>query len=322
VRIVKWVLGSVFVLAALAVGAASVFFYVLHPKARAPLELKAPSTPEAIARGKYLAENVTGCLGCHSEGELDKPGDPLKPGMLGSGRDFGDMPGFPGRIRAKNLTPDPVHGIGKWTDGELVRAIREGVSRDGRTLFPMMPYPLYGQLLADDDALAIVAYLRTLEPIAHDPGPMEVTFPLSMFIRLAPKPVEKSPPPAPADRLARGQWLLRMASCADCHTPQEKGEPVKGMELAGGQRYPFPGGGEIAIPNITSDPATGIGSYTDEDLLRVLNEGVNKAGEKLYLMPWPWYRGMTEDDKRALIAALREVKPISNVVPASTITRR
>lgn len=321
-KLVKWIVGGLFVLVVLAAAAAVTVFYGLHPKRRAPLDVQAPATPEAVERGRYLATHVTGCLGCHSEGEITKPGDPVKAGTLGGGRDFGVLPGFPGHIRAPNITPDPGHGLGKWTDGEILRAMREGVSRDGRPLFPMMPYGNFASL-SDDDALAIVAYLRTLAPLPTDPGAMEVTFPTSMFIRLAPKPLDQAPPPAPpaTDRLARGRWLLQMANCADCHTPSDKGRKIPGKELAGGNHFTWPTGGDLYVPNITPDPATGVGAYSDEDLLRVLNDGVNKAGKPLYMMPWPWYKGMADEDKLALIAALREVKPVKNIVPASTFKR-
>ncbi|MBI4542958.1 MAG: hypothetical protein HY705_08010 [Gemmatimonadetes bacterium] len=94
--------------------------------------MEALATPETIARGAYLAMNVTGCIACHSDVESSQPGDPLVPEREGSGRDWGVVPGFPGRIRAPNLTPDPETGIGRWSDGEILRAVREGVSRDGR----------------------------------------------------------------------------------------------------------------------------------------------------------------------------------------------
>lgn len=323
-RILKWAVLLILVLVLLAGGAAGAYFYGLHPKLRPPPQLTAPSTPEAIAHGRYLATHVAMCVSCHSETDLGAPGDPVKPGRLGSGKVFPELPDFPGRIRTPNLTPDRTHGLGAWTDGEIVRAIREGVSRDGRALFPMMPYRTYARTLSDDDALAIVAYLRTLPAIDHDPGPMEVKFPVSMFIRTAPRPLGASPPPAPGgrDRLARGRWLLEIMSCADCHTPSRQGEPVEGKAFAGGGAFgPWPGGGMLYASNITGDRATGIGSYTDEDLLRVFNEGKNKAGQSLYLMPWSEMTGLTDDDKAALIAALREIPPVSNLVPASTIKR-
>lgn len=321
-RIVKWALLVLAILVVLAGGAAAGYFYVLHPKTRPAVEVKAPSTPEAIERGRYLAMHVTGCIACHSETKFDAPGDPLIPGREGSGKEWPEVPEFPGRFRAPNLTPDKT-GLGDWTDGEIVRAIREGVSRDGRVLFPMMPYTTFATHLSDEDTLAIVAYLRSLPPIANDPGQFEVGFPISMFIRTAPKPVETplAKAPDPGDTLARGRWLLKIASCADCHTPSEMGEPVPGKGYAGGSEFGLPGWGSVYASNITSDKATGIGAYTDEDLLRVLNEGIGKAGQPLYMMPWPFYKGMTDTDKKALIAALREIPPVTNVVPASTIKR-
>jgi mono/diheme cytochrome c family protein len=314
---------GVVILAVLAGGAGAAYFYVMHPKSRPAVELKAPSTPEAIERGRYLAMHVTGCIACHSETDFKAPGDPLVAGREGSGKEWPDIPAFPGKLRSPNLTPDKT-GLGDWTDGEIVRAMREGIGRDGRPLFPMMPYGTFATQLSDDDALAIVAYLRSLEPIANRIGPSEIAFPVSMFIRLAPRPVEKPLAAAPdaSDPRARGRWLLKTMLCADCHTPMEKGEPLPGKDYAGGNRFDMPGGGgSVYAPNITSDQATGIGAYTDADLRRVLDEGVGKAGQKLYFMPWPFIRGLTDADKQALIAALREVPPVSNVVPASTIKR-
>ena len=82
----------------------------------------------------------------------------------------------------------------------------------------------------------------------------------------------------------------------------------------------MPDGKGVAISsNITSDKATGIGAYSDDDLRRVFDEGKGKAGRLLYVMPWAYYGGMTKDDKEALIAALREVPAVTNIVPPSQI---
>ncbi len=320
-KIVVRVAIALVALVALAVLGLIVKFYALSPKSRPPQAMTAPSTPEAIARGKYLANHVAVCLACHSEIDESRPGDAIAEGRIGSGRDFGDMPG-PAHLRAKNLTPDKETGIGAWSDGEIVRAMREGVSRDGRALFPQMPYLTYGHMLGDEDALAIVAYLRTLAPIKNDPGRTEVRFPVSMFVRAAPAPVETpAPPPPPAtDKLARGKWLLKVALCNECHdSVNERYEKIPGKALAGGMKFPIPGKGVAIAPNITSDKATGIGSYSDEDLRRVFEEGKNKSGRSLYVMPWSHYKGLTSEDKDALFAALREVAPIANVVPPSEI---
>ncbi|MES1178571.1 MAG: c-type cytochrome [Myxococcales bacterium] len=311
-------LGALFALLILAV---IVKFYVLSPRLRPAPDVHAPHTPEAIARGKYLVDNVTGCLGCHSQIDESISGEPPVPGRLGSGRDFGVIPDFPGHIRAPNLTPDPETGIASWSDGELLRAMREGVSKNGRPLFPMMPFGAYGRALSDDDALAIVSYLRTLAPIKNDAGRTELNFPVSMFVRAAPAPLEKSAPPPPpeSDPLARGQWLLTMCSCHDCHdSVNGHREPIAGKALAGDVPMPVAGKGIVYSANISSDPATGIGSYSDEDLRRALDEGKGKSGAILYAMPWRYYSGMTDADKRALILALRKAPPVVNAVrPAS-----
>ncbi len=138
-----------------------------------------------------------------------------------------------------------------------------------------------------------------------------------MFSRAAPHPLEHSPadPPDEKDTLARGKWLLTAASCGDCHTTQNaQHAPMADHYLAGGNPFPI-GKGVVHSSNLTSDPATGIGAYTDEDILRVLNEGKGKSGRLLYVMPWRAYQGLTDGDKRALIAALRQVPAVTHIVP-------
>src|SRR6185295_8848303 len=120
-KIVKIVLGGIGALLLLAVIGVVTKFYVLSPKSRPAQNVTAPTSAEAIARGKYLANHVTVCVGCHSPVQDDKPGEPLVEDKVGSGRDFGEMPGFPGRVRPHNLTPDMETGIGAWTDGEILR---------------------------------------------------------------------------------------------------------------------------------------------------------------------------------------------------------
>lgn len=319
-KIVKKVLIGLLALVTLAVLGVVTKFYVMLPKARAAQNMTAPNTPQAIERGRYLANHVAVCTGCHSKVDEAKPGEPVVDGHLGEGRVFPEIPGFPGVIRAPNITPDKETGLGNWTDGEIVRAIREGIGKDGRVLFPMMPYKSFAATLSDEDVLSIVAYLRSLPPIKNDPGRMQVNFPVSMFIRAVPEPVTKPAAGAPPDGVERGNWLLTLGNCHDCHDAfNERREPIPGKELSGGTMMELPGKGKVYAANITSDKATGIGSYTDDDLLRVLNEGIGKSGRQLYGMPWWYYRGMTDTDKRALIAALRQVKPVVNPVPPSDI---
>jgi mono/diheme cytochrome c family protein len=320
---IKRVLAGIGALFVLLVTLVVVKFYVLSPKLRPAPVMSAPTTSEAIARGRYLVHHVAACVGCHSKVDETVSGEPVVEGMLGAGRDFGDWPGSPVHIRAPNLTPDKETGLGGWTDGEVARAIREGVGKDGRNLFPQMPYLTYRETLSDGEVLDIIAYLRTLKAVKNDPGKTSVNFPISMFIRGVPKPLETPPPPppSPSDKIARGKWLLRTSSCNDCHdSVNEKMQKIEGKALAGGMKFPLPDGKGYAIaPNITSDAATGIGAYSEQDIRRALDEGKGKNGRTLYVMPWLYYKGMTSEDKDALIAALRQVPAVANVVPPSAI---
>jgi len=146
-----------------------------------------------------------------------------------------------------------------------------------------------------------------------------------MFIRAVPAPLERPAPPAPdgKDPLARGKWLLQVASCGDCHDTATfpSMEKIPGKALAGGNPFKIPGKGTIYTANITSDKATGIGAYSDEDLLRVLNEGKKKSGGDILAMPWTYYKGMSDDDKRALILALRATTPVVNAVPPPELAK-
>ncbi len=287
-------------------------FYVAAPASRPPEDLSAPTDPDTVERGRYLANHVYGCLVCHSEVREDVPGEPLVEGRLGSGRTFPPDPYSGSVLRAPNLTP--AH-LGDWSDGEIVRAIREGVDKDGEPLFPMMPYATFGKVMPRDDALAIVAYLRTLPSIEDDLGPSEIPFPVSMFVRTVPAPVEQEPPRPPADGPERGRFLLSAMLCADCHsTVDERRQPVEGMAFAGGVRFPS-SAGFVQTPNITSHEATGIGAYTPEEIERAIVEGKARDGRDLYFMPWRWYAGLHEADRKALVAAVREIPPVEHEVP-------
>jgi mono/diheme cytochrome c family protein len=296
------------------------YMYTAYPKMRSAPAMKAPSTPEAIERGRYLVEAVTGCAACHSPIDESRPGDFPQADLKFAGRIFPADSGLPGTIIAPNLTPDPDTGIGNWTDGEIVRAIREGVSRDGAPLFPFMNYPEYRNL-SDDDTLAIVAYLRTQKPVRREVGRTKLNFPVNMMIRMAPQPLESSPPGLPAAGVERGRALIKVMLCGDCHTPMDdRGGRLANKQLAGGMRFTGRWG-EVHSANITSHPSAGIGAYSNDDLKRVFREGKNRAGRDLWVMPWSVTRNLTEPDLDALIAALREVPANPNLVPAANLKK-
>ena len=151
----KKVLGAVLAVLLLGVLGALGFVFGLRPQQRPAPALPVDASPEKLARGRYLAESVSVCFHCHSQAEVSVFGMPPKPGTLaGGGMCLNPGMGFPGTMCAPNLTPDATTGLGHWTDGEIVRAIREGVSRDGRPLMAIMPYGLYREM-SDEDVQAL-----------------------------------------------------------------------------------------------------------------------------------------------------------------------
>ena len=315
---IKKILLALIVIVLLVVVGVPAFMYGVYPKMRPAPQMTAPKTPEAIERGRYLADAMTGCIACHSPIDETRPGDFPQAGLEFAGRIWPEGSGFPGKVVAPNLTPDPETGIGQWTDGEVVRAMREGVSRDGRPLFPLMNYPGYRDL-TDDDALAIVAYLRTQKPVRRDNGRTELNFPVGMMIRTVPQPLDGPPPGIPAAGIERGRVMLKLMLCGECHTPSEQGTPIPGKELAGGTEFKGPWG-VVYSANITAHPSAGIGAFSNDDLKRVFREGKNRAGRELWVMPWSVTKNLTDADLDALIAALREVPAIPNLVPAAQLS--
>lgn len=263
-----------------------------------------------MERGRYLVRHVTHCFLCHSEIDWGAEGCPPKAGREGAGVSPFHEDALPW-LSAPNITPDPETGLGRWTDEEIVRALRQGVGRDGRTLFPLMPYPLYREL-SDADVGAIVAYLRTVPPVRNAVPPSRIPPEVKESLAALP-PAGPVGAPDRSDPVAHGRYLAQAAGCVMCHTPQDaKGRPVAGMEWAGGFRLKG-SWGDIAAPNLTPDPS-GLAHYDEALFLKVMRTG-NPGGRPLRgIMPWGYYRGMTDEDLRAIFAFLRTLRPIRHRV--------
>lgn len=285
---------------------------VFQAAQREPADVMVERTPERIARGEYLANRVMNCMECHTA--ADPETHALLPEYFGAGgKYFGPEMGLPGKIYSTNLTSDPKSGLGNWTDGEILRAMREGVSKDGRALFPLMPYMSY-RSMSDEDAYSIVAYLRTLEPKENDIPERSLDFPLNILVNTMPKPLDGPVPPPPSEKVAYGGYLFNQASCTDCHTPVDKGQPIMEKFAAGGREFKM-GDHTLVTSNITPDPETGIGEWSDDEIKMALMFGERPDGRKLSpLMPWPYYNGLKEEDADALIAFMRTLEPIHNPV--------
>jgi mono/diheme cytochrome c family protein len=298
-KIGAWTLAALVVLAAIAITLTIGWRPILGPKVRPVTQRKFQPTPERLQRGRYLAENVMGCIECHTPSNDAQP-VPERTGPPGSGKVFVEQGNF--RVVAPNLTSDPETGLGNWTDDQIARAIREGVDNKGRALFPIMPYQEF-RSVSDEDIASVVVYVRTLPAVHHVLPPTSVPFPLSRLINMAPEPVTAPvPQPDMSNPVKRGEYLVHAGGCIGCHTPNDRGRPLPNMEFAGGQVF-----GDVASANLTPDPS-GI-SYYDPQLFReVMRTGKVKA-RQLKLMPWWVFRNMTDEDLNAIFAYLRTVPP-------------
>ncbi len=319
----KKILLGILAVVVVVVGGAAIFLSTKSPAMRPAPDLKVEATPERIERGRYLAENVTSCLHCHSDGDRTRWGGPYKQETKGAGGEcWTPELGFAGTLCAKNITQHPEHGIGKWTDGEIVRAIREGVNKNGEPLFGIMPYPNYRQM-SDEDATSLVAYLRTLPATAGEKPARSLNFPLSVIVKFMPQPIT-GPVAAPDknDKVAYGRYLVTIASCETCHTPvDEQHQPLPGMAFAGGQRFQTTKeGATVASSNLTPH-ASGLGSRTRENFIAMFkayaspeSHDTEVTPDKNTVMPWLSLSGMTEEDLGAIYDYLKTVAPVDNKV--------
>ena len=317
----KIVGGIALVVVGLAAGAAT-WLHFKKPASRPASTEKIEATPERLARGRYVVEHVADCLGCHSAYVLAFS-MPVKPGSEGSGGYiFDEKLGFPGRVAAQNITPDEQYGLGKWTDGEILRAIREGVDRNGDALFPMMPYEHF-RSMSDEDAKAVVAYIRTLKPIHSGVPDKKLNFPLNFIVKFIPKPLDAPVAhPDPKDSVAYGKYLSTIGGCHECHTPHDDhNKLIAGKDFSGGWEMSGPWGRNYTA-NITPMPYTFVGRATREEFisrfkafasLTAENAPQAKPGHNT-VMPWISFAGMTDQDLGAIYDYLKTVKPIDNKI--------
>jgi mono/diheme cytochrome c family protein len=218
---------------------------------------------DAAERGEYLVR-AGGCFSCHTAVDGQR---------LAGGRALATP--F-GTFYSPNITPDQETGIGRWSDTQFLRALREGVRPDGANYFPVFPYPSFTRI-TDSDALAIKAYLFSVPAVRQQNRPHNVAFPFSWrFLQTGWKLLFFTPGPfhpAPERSVAynRGAYLVTaLAHCGECHTPRNfLGAMRSGQQLAGTPDGPD---GQL-VPNITPDPGTGIGKWEKSDVVELLKTG-------------------------------------------------
>jgi mono/diheme cytochrome c family protein len=256
-----------------------------------------------IQRGKYLFD-AGDCASCHT-------GDETKP--LAGGRPI-ETP-F-GTLYSANITPDRTTGIGAWTNDEFYKAMHEGFSRDGEHLYPAFPYPYFTQLTRDD-VDAILAYLKTVEPISNKPPPNHLMWPLdyrfvmSGWNTLFFKDGEFRKNPEKSPEWNRGAYLVEGAGhCGACHT-------AKNMFGADKTSDRFQGGNlqHWFAPKLVNDRADGIGAWSADDIVQYLKTGRNAKSGATGLMAEVVRNStskLSDDDLRSIAVYLKDLPGSGN----------
>lgn len=308
VKILLWVV--VIALILLCIAAVQMFGLraFIGPRKRDLTDRKFESTPARLERGKYIATGM-GCLYCHSPHDWSKSDDPIVSGMEGAGQQlpYSDLPG---RIVAPNLTPDKETGAGNWTDDTLARAIREGIGHDGRALFNIMPYEHYRKM-PDEDVASVVVYLRSLPAVKNPLPATDIVFPVKYIVRNFPQPIT-APVAQPdlSDPVKRGEFLVDLVGCGDCHSPTDNHHvPLRGLEFSGGEIIGTTWT-KAASANITPDPSSGISYYGPAIFMQAMRTGYVGTRQLSKMMPWPVFRNLNDEDLTAMLAYLKTLKPV------------
>lgn len=258
---------------------------------------------DLVKKGEYLA-NAGDCTACHTA----PGGQPFAGGYLFK------MP--MGKIISSNITSSAQFGIGKWSEEEFARAVRKGVRPDGTNLYPAMPYTSYANI-TDEDMKALYAYFKQVKPVDAAPEQKtELAFPFNMpgamwgWDLLFARSGEFKPDPTLSQSENRGKYLAEgLAHCSTCHTPRNQFlAEDSGQHLAGA----FVDGWHA--PNITSDQISGVGGWTNQEIISYLKnghaEGKAQAGGPMADAIEHSLRFLTDDDTAAIAAYLKTVTPV------------
>lgn len=268
-----------------------------------------------IARGRHLVYGPAHCGSCHIPMEDISKAENGEIVPLIGGVEF-DFP--PGKLRPPNLTPDLETGIGKFTDGELARVLRHMVGRDGRCIFPMMPFAE----LSDDDLTAIVSFLRSQQPVKHEVKKTEYSFlgkAVLTFGLIKPMGTQGNPPKSVIQdsTIEYGKYLANyVANCVGCHTDRDlkTGEFI-GVPFAGGfvfEPNEMSKNKTFVSPNLTPDVNTGlITEWSERTFVDRFKRGKVHDGTP---MPWGSFSHMNDIELKALFRYLQSLKPTENKI--------
>jgi mono/diheme cytochrome c family protein len=263
---------------------------------------EAADTPD-LANG-LTTFNAGGCSSCHAV-----PGQPDRL-RLGGGL---AIPSPFGTFYAPNISPDPVDGIGRWTEAQFVRAVTQGVSPTGFHYFPAFPYTSYTHARVSD-IRDLFAYLRTLAPVSGKVRDHDVPFPFNVrrnvgiwkWLFMDGKPFV--PDAARSPRWNRGAYLVNsLGHCAECHSPRNfLGGIIAAQRFAGG---PNPEG-EGWVPNITQK---GIADWSETDIGYFLETGQMPDGDSVGGSMVRVIRNISQlspEDRAAIAEYIKSLPPV------------
>jgi mono/diheme cytochrome c family protein len=290
-------------LSAVLAGAAALGIYAWLTAPPIMLAITTPAYTPDLANG-LTTFNAGGCSSCHAV-----PGQPDRT-RLGGGL---AIPSPFGTFYAPNISPDPVDGIGRWSEAEFVRAVTQGISPAGFHYFPAFPYTSYGHARVTD-IRDLFAYLRTLAPVSGKVRDHDVPFPFNIrrnvgiwkWLFLEGKPLV--PDAARSARWNRGAYLVNsLGHCAECHSPRNfLGGIIAAQRFAGG---PNPEG-EGWVPNITQK---GIGEWSETDIAYFLETGQMPDGDSVGGSMVRVIRNISQlssEDRAAIAEYIKSLPPV------------
>jgi mono/diheme cytochrome c family protein len=199
--------------------------------------------------------------------------------------------------------------------------ITTGVTKEGRAMFPLMPYPYYGKM-DPEDIYSIISYVRSIPSIPNDVPDSQADFPMNFILNTIPQNAQSQKRPAKSDLLAYGAYMTNASGCIECHTQVDKGQIIRDQAFGGGREFKFPDGSVVRSSNITPDTETGIGKWSEEAFVQRFKAYADSSyqtpaiapGEFNSIMPWTMYGQMEREDLVAIYTYLKTVKPIAQPV--------
>lgn len=295
-----------------------------------------------VERGSYIVNTLANCKFCHTP-KLANGSPDLDKSFSGvdcfadidspTGTDDG---GTFGCLSTRNLTPDPT-GLGNATDQQIKDALLNGIRIDGKKLVPVMPWWMLHNMV-DEDTEAVVAYLRSLPPIAHQVKPNQPPFSLyndgvpGIFVDPTPLPMDSIPMPtqgANMESAMRGRYLASVTGlCIDCHTPEITPNSLQfdqSRYFAGGRVFSkeqlglldpsYPN--MIAMANLTPD-ATGLQGWTKDEIKAAIAEGRDRDNNSVCASAHgnltASYASLTPQDLEDIAEYIAHLPPIANDV--------